>query len=314
MEPVRLASASPPDYPRYSPRQNLAVFRNTRADPALCRRVAALIRDAYLDSDPFRALPAPDGAFESAEGIAAHLAGGGEIWTAELDGRLVAGLRTHIAADGSWSLSRVGVARRCTGRGLGVALLDAVERGAAAASVPRVDLEAVIERCVPPYYLRLGYRSGDYSLATDDKLLTEVCMSRDPATSRRPGPVYELGRTRVTGTICWLLHEHTMTAVGRLGELALDAVVRHARRLLGQLFPAAEPPKLAGIDGWRGPADEFCDVFLSLPGGRTHPAGWLRQFTGGRAEVLAHQLPRRHHRSLWALQRFTPGFEPPLPS
>ena len=299
------------------------------AGRAEAAELAALTRDAYAGSDPLPGLPVPDGARETAESMLGFLARGGVLWVAR-DGRgvAVAVLRTTVlstaapvpsggggapngtfvsqevtkvplvasaegagGSGGAWFVSRVAVAPGLRGAGVGARLLVAVEARAAAAGVRAVCLDAVIERCVPPYYARLGYRVTEHHLPDDDKPLTEVLMARDPAMPRRPAEPYP----RTGAVVCWFVTDRGLVAGTDRGQGGLVAAVRRCADRLAD--PTA---RVAGVDSWRGPVAALDRVL----------GGPVVRYAGGRADVPAHLMPRTHHRDLWAALRFAPGREP----
>ncbi|MEY9860794.1 hypothetical protein ABH935_006431 [Catenulispora sp. GAS73] len=280
--------------------------RIDRPGLVMAGRIARLTRAAYTGSDPLPGLPEPDGARDSAASVLAFAAGGGTIWSAVGgDGKLVATLRTSTPAraDGESFISRVAAVRTGAGRWL----LGAVERQLAAQGISRVLLDAVVERCLPDYYARLGYRPVELHLAVDDKMLTEVSMERDPRTTRRPAPPWTGapdGTAEHAGTLCWFLDASGMIAVpGPARRLLRTAAAEAANLLDGSGV-------LIGMDIWRGPVDAFDEVLCRLPGARACGGRRAYRFTGGRPDVAAHLMPRAHHRQLWAALRYRPGREP----
>lgn len=151
----------------------------TGAAAARAGELAALTRAAYQDSDPLPGLPAPDGARETPGAVMAALRDGAAVWAALDSGGELAGSARVL----DWEVSRVSVHPGARGTGVARALLTAIERDAAAAGVPQVRLNAVIERCLPPRYARLGYHVIR-QWASPDKPLTEVTMGRRPGSPR----------------------------------------------------------------------------------------------------------------------------------
>ncbi len=280
----------------------LAVLTASRPSEILAAQVAELTRIAYVDSDPLPGLPPPDGASEDAAGVAAFADRGGRVWVArDAAGEVAGALRTGRCDDGALFVSRVAVAPAWRKAGVGRWLLAAVEAGAAAGDEPVIRLDAVVERCVPPYYARLGYRVTEHHLAQDDKLLTEVAMERDPRAPRREQQPFPLTRIdpQVTGTLTWLLLPDGLAAVPRAGAHSVATAVRHALRVLDD--PAA---RLAGVDIWRGRAGDLGGLLTSCLGAA------VSRGLGPRSAVPLHRCPRAVHRDLWAALRPFPGAEP----
>ncbi|MER0240488.1 GNAT family N-acetyltransferase [Streptomyces sp. HSW2009] len=276
--------------------------------------VAALVGAAYARSDPLPGLPVPDGAHENPLSVREFTRSGGCIWVGRdpSSGTLVAALRTELQADGGLFVSRISAPPDHRGGDVGARLLAAVEDHAVGRGVPVVRLTAVVERCLPTYYTRLGYHTVQHHLAVDDKLLTEVTLERTPGTPRRVLPPYPfdvpdaaLRRAGpfgpVTGVLCWFLTPGGLAAVAGRGPVA--ALAADGARAL----PGA---RLAGIDLWRGPAADWPAV-LDLPPGEPGPAGaQLVHRTGAdRAGHPTHLMPRTTHRDLWAALRMRPGHE-----
>lgn len=275
---------------------------------ALAGQVAELTRVAYGGSDPLPGLPAPDGASENARSVATFITDGGSVWVAK-DGAddLVGALRTGRCDDGALFVSRVAVAPAWRKLGVGRWLLTEVEDQAAADSEPVIRLDAVVERCVPPYYARLGYHVTEHHLADDDKLLTEVAMERDPRAARRQQQPYPLTciDARVTGTLTWFLLADGLAAVSRQGTHSLASAVTHGLDVLGD-----GAARLAGVDAWRGQAGDLSGLLAGLAGAVTCPDGMVCRGLGSRQAVPLHLMPRACHPDLWAALRPFPGAEP----
>jgi GNAT superfamily N-acetyltransferase len=270
-------------------------------------QVAELTRLAYVDSDPLPGLPPPDGATETADTVLGFLNGGGRIWAASTRGELIGVLRTTGAADGSMWMSRVGVTPAWRRNGVAEWLVTAVENFAAAAGIPAVRLDAVIERCVPPFYGRLGYHVVEHHVAIDDKLLTEVTMERDPAAPRRPVPpdLLALSDAAMAGAICWFITADGMAVTACPGCDDLAAAITHCA---GEV--ADDDARLAGVDVWRGAPADLDAVVRQLSGVQPGPRAAILRFGGDRGSVPHHLMPRAHHLDLWAALRFVPGREP----
>lgn len=265
--------------------------------------LASLTRAAYQGSDPFRGLPVPDGARELPGDVLADLGRGAVIWVAEHRGSPPAGvLRVTEAAGGAWEIGRISVHPAHCGRGVARGLVDAVDRAAVARHIPALRLNAVVERCLPSLYLRLGFAPVRHWPAAD-KPLTEVTMERGPATQYgAPGcdPCLPAASTRDV-LLVW-----EMTS----GALA----ARVTRGPYGPHTGARAPgTRLAGVDLWRDAGthaeDALREALLSR-GGR--PDDGAVVFPADRAAVRAHLMPRTAHPRLLAGYRPPPGKEPPV--
>jgi GNAT superfamily N-acetyltransferase len=242
--------------------------------------LAALTRAAYRGSDPLPGLPVPDGARETPRAVMAALGAGATVWAAlDSGGALVGSARVL-----GWEVSRVSVHPGARGTGVARALLTAIERDAAVAGVPEVRLNAVIERCLPPRYARLGYHVVSH-WPSPDKPLTEVTMSRRPdgPRARRLLPWGAAALLPHRGVRTWLLDGPDLLCV-----TALDTDPARVVREMAACYPGT---LLAGVD--------VCDgsglAFQRLPAAR--PA------------VLAHLMPRAAAATAFALWRFAPGHE-----
>jgi len=281
-------------------------------------RAAALTRAAYTGSDPLPGLPAPDGAHETAAAVRGFLDAGGSLLTARTrHGGLAGAARAARADDGAWVVSRVAVAPGWRGRGVSRLLLAAIEEAAAERAAiegtlgggAMVRLDAVVERCLPPLYARLGYRPVRH-WAADDKPLTELTLERDAATPRRAVALHRFwddadgaGMTStgtntgtVTGAVCWFTGPDGLSAVARTAATGLADAVRDCRAAL----PDPVRARLAGVDVWRGE-----------PGGLAGlQAAAAVRYRASRHDVPHHVMPRTRHPDLWAALRFPPGAEP----
>jgi GNAT superfamily N-acetyltransferase len=276
--------------------------------PDWADRLARFTRNAYRDSDPLPGLPVPDGAVEDAGALHRFIDGGGAVHLAMACGAVIAGLRTSRAADGTWWISRVATLPDRRSSGLASRMLAAAERAARLAGARLVCLDAVVERCLVPFYARVGYRVLAYHPPADGKPLTEATMARDPAAPRLPAPSPVLDHpVRVRGarvTLGWFLTWAGMAAVVVSGP-AGPATVRAGAALLGD--PHA---RLAGVDAWRGSRTDLSALLAESPGARPHPGGAVVRFPDRRrADVPLHVLPRSEHPWLWAVNRFRPGRE-----
>ncbi|MFL6138094.1 MAG: GNAT family N-acetyltransferase [Frankiaceae bacterium] len=265
------------------------------AASAWAERVAALTRAAYRGSDPLPGLPEPDGAFESDAAVRDALAGGELLWLAPDDeGALRGALRVAVRPGSTWHVQRVVVDPLVRGAGVARELLAAVERAASSHGALRIRLHAVVERCLPPLYARLGYEVVDHWPA-EDKRLTEVTMERRPGAPA-PGRWLPSWRARPSGTVvCWLLSGAELVRVVRASDGDPLAALHDAgARLHRQGSPDV---RLAGVDAWTG-------------AGEPPDATPEQRLPGGRASVAQHLAPRSAHDEMWAAWRFRPGTEP----
>ncbi len=250
-------------------------------------------RAAYAGSDPVPGLPRPDGSVEGTEELMRFLARGGSVRVARVDDEVVALARTTVLPDGAMWVSRVAVAPGARGRGAGARLMAQVEELALAEGHRVVRLDAVIERCLLPYYASLGYRVTAFHLPDDDKPLTEAGMARDLTRPRLPmphgGP--DPGATRV---VAWYASAAMTTAVVRAS--GTDPAVHHGAGL-------------AGLDAWLGDPDELLDLLDTTPGARPTRDPCVVAFPTDRTDVPLHVRPRTVHGDLWALLRYRPGRE-----
>ncbi|TCO60853.1 GNAT family N-acetyltransferase [Actinocrispum wychmicini] len=257
---------------------------NVNAETA--ERVAAVTRRSYVDSDPLPGLPTPDGAVEDAGHVMRFLADGGSIRALRIDEAIVAVLRTKLLSDGAWWVARVAVDPAARARGVGRWLMAEVEATARAEGARTVRLDAVIERCLLPYYANLGYRAVAYHLPDDGKLLTEAAMERDLTQPPEPMPVYGPD-PGATGRITWYVTPN--------GLIATTEPVGRGR--------------LAGVDVWRGDPAELPELLRTTPGARPTDDPRVVVFRASRANVPLHRMPRALHSDLWAVARFRPGHE-----
>ncbi|GIM97035.1 GNAT family N-acetyltransferase [Paractinoplanes toevensis] len=261
-----------------------------RASAAEAGEIAALTRAAYAAGDPFPGLPVPDGARETAASVRADLRAGALVWVVrDPAGRLTGVLRVHPHA-GEWEISRVATdpARRRTGAAR--ALLSMVDEAAVAAGIARIRLDAVVERCLPPFYARLGYRPERHWLP-GDKPLSEVSMIRSPGTPVTAGPAWLPPGPEAALVVTWLLDDRGLTAVIGTGTAT-----------------AGPGARLAGVDVHPDPGRH--DEVLAGLARHGRPAGAEVHFPVPRAQLRAHLMPRTVHPDLHARYRPAPGAEP----
>ncbi|MGP3983826.1 GNAT family N-acetyltransferase [Streptomyces sp. KR80] len=270
--------------------------------------IAALTRAAYRDSDPLPGLPVPDGARETEAAVLADLRRGATVWLAEdATGEPVGALRVTEQRDGAWAVARVSVVPAVRGSGVARALLDAVDAAAAEHGVPVIRLDAVVERCLPSLYARLGFRAIRH-WPSGDKPLTEVTMERRPGAPVLPHPLPWVPPAGGPGVllVVWLLTVTDLVAVVEYGE---GDGTRPP-------FPdTAVPPgaRLAGIDVWRDaqPYEREALVRRFAALGRRTGDGTVC-FPPDRGGLRAHVMPRTVDPRLHARYRPVPGAEPPL--
>jgi predicted N-acetyltransferase YhbS len=221
-------------------------------DDAVLDAAAAVTRGAFAADDLLPALPAADGSAESAASLRDDLRSGGRLFIAHAgDGRPEGCVRAIPLAGSAWQVRRLAVSTEARGRGLGRALMRRLEAAARAEGLRRVLACAVVERGVPPFYSRLGYRTTSH-FASPGKLLSEVVMELD-LCGRRQAHGYPWG-TEPHGPgqgtlVSWFGSERCSVAV--IGRLAADAravVARHGAQAAGL---AGQVPFIGG-DGWLG--------------------------------------------------------------
>ncbi|HEX8768014.1 MAG TPA: GNAT family N-acetyltransferase, partial [Jatrophihabitans sp.] len=256
----------------------------------LAGELAELTRRSYAGSDPLPGLPAPDGQFETPATLLGALGDAVRIHTAAVRGRLVAALRVSPAAD-CWRVSRISVLPGYRGRGLVRLLLDEVAGRARGHRVDWLELDAVVERCLPPLYARLGF-SVCSNWPSPDKPMSEVTMRRSSAGPCDPVPLGWRGArlTEHREVVAWFLDGRTLL---RLSRPASGDPLADLQAAAGSL--AGRGLTLAGVD-------------LS----RRDPTGRIETFPGCGRDLPEHLLPRSRHPDALALWRPAPGREPPV--
>jgi GNAT superfamily N-acetyltransferase len=270
----------------------IEVVRFEEVTTGLAAELAELTRSAYAGSDPLPGLPEPDGQFDTAAAVLHTVAGPGWVYTlAGEAGRAgqVAALRVRPARD-CWRVSRISVSPAYRNRGLVRSLLDAVARDARHRGIDWLELDAVVERCLPPLYARLGFRVLS-NWPSPDKPLSEVTMRRST------------GEPAVAMPLAWRdarLSEHA-TVVGWL--LSGQTLLRIPQRASGD--PLADTLAAAAAVDRRGLL--LAGVDLSL-----QPGGPIQVFAGAGRLQPDHLMPRNRHPDTLALWRPRPGGEPSL--
>ena len=151
-------------------------LRSCDITPALADELALLTRQAYAGSDPLPGLPDPDGQFETTAAVLHAVRGSGSVYALADQGRQVAAARVH-PVDDCWRISRISVLPGYRNRGLVRLLLNAVARDAVGRRIDWLELDAVVERCLPPLYAQLGFQVLS-NWPAPDKPLSEVTMRR----------------------------------------------------------------------------------------------------------------------------------------
>lgn len=270
----------------------IGLIRSADLTAELAGELAELTRQAYAGSDPLPGLPAPDGQFETPAAVLGSVRGSSSVYTVADRGRQVAALRVHPRPD-CWRVSRISVLPGHRRRGLVRLLLDAVARDAHERRIDWLELDAVVERCLPPLYARLGFRVVS-NWPSPDKPLSEVTMRRPTAEPAGAVPLgWQHARLTEHATVlAWLLSGRTLLRVSRpaSGDPLADALAAAA---------ALERPGLllAGVDLSRRPADAAELSRLCADAGRA---------------CLEHLMPRSRCADTLALWRPAPGSEPPL--
>jgi GNAT superfamily N-acetyltransferase len=251
--------------------------------------VAEATRLGFVGADLLPGLPAPDGALETPPEVERDLARGARIWLARDDaGSAIGAVRAVPSAPAGWELRRLAVVPAWRGHGVARALVRRLEREAARAGVAQVWLNAVVERGNPIVYARLGYRTTAH-WPSDDKLLSEVTMERDPRRRARAfrHPWEGDDGERPSGPVLvWSARDGAL--VVRLAE----------DRAAGTESPALGADLLCG----GGPADgDRLRSMLVAAGGRARDdAVW---FASAPSDVRAFCMPRELDDRLLALWR-----------
>ncbi|WP_316520114.1 GNAT family N-acetyltransferase [Kitasatospora brasiliensis] len=282
------------------PRLKISVLRGTTV---AAEEVAALTRAAYRMSDPLPGLPVPDGAGDTAGSVLADLARGTVVWLArDALGEPVGALRLRESADGAWEISRIAVAPAARGGGVARALVSAVEHAALRSGPTVLRLDAVVERCLPTLYDRLGFRTVRHWPA-EDKPLTEVTMERHPGTPVEPQ------------LLPWAPPESGNTALAVLWLVTSDALLAVVGDTHDCWATAAAVPgaRLAGVDLHRGPGSHDRDALLArLAAHGLRPGVTAVASPAERGAVRAHLMPRTVDPGLYAHVRLAPAAELPM--
>lgn len=276
----------------------------------LAAEIADLTRRAYAGSDRLPGLPPPDGSRDTAHDVARELGQGCRVWLAlEPGGRPAAALRVIEHADRAWEVRRVSVLPAWRGRRVARQMLKEVEDQAVRLAVPRIWLNAAVERCLPPVYARLGYRTVA-RWPMGDKPMTETLLERQP-TARGPALAYPWEGDRTAFgpgvLVSWFVVDGVLLATIALAGDDLAAEVRRQARHVAA--GGAAGLLLAGADLWPGAGEPELTHVRRLLGAGERGAGGMARFPAGRAAVPAHLLPRTLAPQLLAVWRFAPGQE-----
>ncbi|HST48452.1 GNAT family N-acetyltransferase [Jatrophihabitans sp.] len=266
-----------------------AIERRTDLTPEQAGELARLTRLAYAGSDPLPGLPAPDGQFETPAAVLDAVRGPGSVYLLAGPDRVLATLRVRPAA-GCWRVGRIAVLPGYRHRGLVRSLLDTVARDARDQGVDWLELDAVVERCLPPLYARLGFRVIS-NWPSPDKPLSELTMRRPVADPAAPVSL-EWRAARLSqhaAVIAWFLSGRMLLRAGQPASGDPLADVLTAAGALGR--PGL---LLAGVD-------------LS-----PRPPGELRIFPHAGRNHPEHLMPRSRQADTLALWRPVPGREIPL--
>lgn len=265
------------------------VERRTDLTPAQAAALARLTRLAYAGSDPLPGLPEPDGQFETPAALLDAVWGAGSVYLVIEADRSVALLRVR-PAPGCWRVSRIAALPGLRHRGLVRLLLDTVARDAREQGVDWLELDAVVERCLPPLYSRLGFQVRS-NWPSPDKPLSELTLRRSTAEPAGPVPLgwHQARLSRHSSIVAWFLSGRTLL---RAGQPASGDPLADVLAVAGALH---HPDlRLAGVDLSRHPA-EVPRTFAGV--GRSHPE---------------HLMPRRRRSETLALWRPVPGGEIPF--
>lgn len=255
----------------------------TEASPEVAAQVARVTAAAYEVGDLVPGLPVADGATETASSVLDGVAAGRRLWVA-WEGDAVAGsVRASPRPDGTWEVQRLAVGPRVRRGGVGRALLDRMAADAAAEGVPRLVLDAVVERGNPAFYARVGFRTVRHFPASD-KLLSEVHMTREVGRPAVAVPFPEPGDEPPSGAVVhWWAHEGgTRCRVGAAAAIPL-------------------PPGLFGVDCL--PGGDPAAVLALLAAEADEADGDRLSFARPAGRVAAFAQPRRVRPDLLAWWR-----------
>lgn len=294
------------------PAGGLTVLRLSADDTAIRRwaaPIAAATRRAYADSDPVPGLPLPDGARSSTAEVAAELRNGVTAWVAfELDGTPAGIARVRDHGAGGWEVRRLATVPSSKRHGVGQRIMREVERAAVDARIPRVWLNAVVERCLPPFYARLGYHVIEH-WPSPDKMLSEVTMQRAPDARPHPAAFPWSAVAPPTGTVvCWFTVGTALLLAIIDGADSVIAAVRVAANRMA--LAGVRSPRLAGVDLPTGDMPHPRRLLAGLGDGTAD----VRRIADDRLSVRCHLTPRTVHTGLLAFWRLSPGHEAAAPS
>ncbi len=266
---------------------DVKLVRSEDVTVELAGELAQLTRLAYAGSDPLPGLPEPDGQFETTTAVLHTVAGPGAVYTLADQNLLAAALRVRPVGD-CWRIGRISVLPGYRNRGLVRVLLDAVARDALHRGIGWLELDAVVERCLPSLYARLGFQVVS-NWPSPDKPLSEVTMRRRTA---EPAGVMPLGWQGAR------LSEHAAVILWLLSGQTMLRIPHHASG-----NPLADT--LAAASAVNRPGLLLAGVDLS-----PQPGGPIRVFADAGRTQPDHLMPRHRHAGTLALWRPRPGSEP----
>lgn len=276
-----------------------------RNEHALLDELAVLTRRAFAVGDMLPGLPAADGAFDTAASIVEDLDAGVRLWMIRAGDGTPAGCVRAIPRLGSlWQIRRLAVDIPGQGGGLGRLLVRGLERTALAEGVGKLVVWGLVERGIPPFYSKLGYRTTGH-FGSPDKPLSEAVMELDltrPAVCLPYPWGTEEGCPHDRGAmVSWFgTARHTVAVTGPLTPDAPRTVARqHAE--VARLLPGA---RFLGGDGWADcPPGSAAAVHEALAAHADAVDGRALLFERPCTEVVEFTMPRTVAPDLLALWR-----------
>jgi predicted N-acetyltransferase YhbS len=271
------------------------IFTEVRAPrDALLDSVVAITTSAFAAGDLLPGLPAADGALDTGNAILSDLRSGVRLWLARShDGETLGCVRAIPRPNETWQIRRLVVSIEAQGHGIARGLVRGLERAAMADGIRRLVVWALVERGIPPFYSRLGYRTTGH-FGSPDKPLSEAIMEVRLA-GPRPVLAYPWETEPLLPgrgvAVCWFGSGRQTVAVTT--DLAPDPgdVVRGCRQLAAQRFGLSE---FLGCDCWVGCRPEDSHRLAEVLASRAdagaapvllfrRPATAVREFTMPRA-------------------------------